>query len=86
MTSAQAQADYAASGFRPVVDGVDVPDVEGANDPADPFPAPKQLFTIDDLFGGWGRAAGEFFGDGEDGNPLGIVTEIQQRTGKVGDE
>ncbi|CAM3709465.1 sulfate ABC transporter substrate-binding protein [Nocardioides marinus] len=86
MTSAQAQADYAASGFRPVVDGVDVPDVEGANDPADPFPAPEQLFTIDDLFGGWGRAAGEFFGDGEDGNPLGIVTEIQQRTGKVGDE
>jgi ABC-type sulfate transport system substrate-binding protein len=76
----------AASGFRPVVDGVDVPDVEGANDPTDPFPAPESLFTIDDLFGGWATAAGEFFGDGEDGNPLGIVTRIQQRTGKVGEQ
>ncbi len=86
MTSPQAQADYAASGFRPVVDGVNVPDVEGANDPTDPFPAPESLFTIDDLFGGWATAAGEFFGDGEDGNPLGIVTRIQQRTGKVGEQ
>ena len=85
MTSPQAQADYAAAGFRPVVDGVDVPEVDGANDPTDPFPAPASLFTIDDLFGGWATAAGEFFGDGEDGNPLGVVTRIQQRTGKVGD-
>jgi sulfate transport system substrate-binding protein len=86
MTSPEAQADYAASGFRPVIDGVDIPEVEGANDPADPFPTPEQLFTIDDLFGGWGVAADKFFGDGEDGNPLGIVTEIQQETGKVGEE
>ena len=34
----EAQADYAQSGFRPVVDGVEIPEVEGANDPADPFP------------------------------------------------
>ena len=86
MTSPQAQADYAAAGFRPVVDGVDVPEVDGANDPTDPFPAPASLFTIDDLFGGWATAAGEFFGDGEDGNPLGVVTRIQQRTGKVGEQ
>ena len=86
MTSPEAQADYASFGFRPVVDGVEIPEVEGANDPADPFPTPEKLFTIDELFGGWGTAAGEFFGDGEDGNPLGIVTKIQQETGKVGEE
>ncbi|GAA4112109.1 sulfate ABC transporter substrate-binding protein [Nocardioides fonticola] len=86
MTSPEAQADYAQSGFRPVIDGVDVGDVQGANDPADPFPTPAKLFTIDDTFGGWGEAADKFFGDGEDGNPLGIITELQQSTGKTGDE
>lgn len=86
MTSPEAQADYAQSGFRPVVDGVDVGEVEGANDPADPFPTPGELFTIDDDFGGWGEAADLYFGDGEDGNPLGIITELQQETGKVGEE
>lgn len=85
MTSPDAQADYAKSGFRPVVDGVDIGEVEGANDPADPFPAPEQLFTVDGDFGGWGEAAGKYFGDGEEGNPLGIITELQQETGKVGE-
>jgi sulfate transport system substrate-binding protein len=86
MTSPEAQADYAQSGFRPVVDGVDIGEVEGANDPADPFPAPEQLFTVDEDFNGWLEAADKFFGDGEEGNPLGIITELQQETGKVGDE
>lgn len=86
MTSPEAQADYAQSGFRPVVDGVEVGEVEGANDPADPFPAPEKLFTIDDDFNGWGEAADKYFGDGEEGNPLGIITELQQQTGKVGEE
>lgn len=86
MTSPEAQADYATSGFRPVIDDVDVPEVEGANDPSDPFPAPDEFFTIDDDFGGWSEAADKFFGDGEDGNPLGIITELQQQTGKVGEE
>jgi sulfate transport system substrate-binding protein len=86
MTSPDAQADYAQSGFRPVVDGVDVGDVDGANDPSDPFPAPETLYTIDDTFNGWGEAADKFFGDGEEGNPLGIITKIQQDTGKVGEE
>ena len=36
------------------IDGVDVGEVEGANDPADPFPTPGTLYTIDDNFGGWG--------------------------------
>lgn len=86
MTGPEAQADYAQSGFRPVVDGVDVGEVEGANDPSDPFPTPGTLFTIDDTFGGWGEAADTYFGSGEDGDPLGIITELQQTTGKVGDE
>ncbi len=86
MTSPEAQADYAQSGFRPVVDGVEIDDVDGANDPADPFPAPQQLFTVDGDFNGWGEAADKYFGDGQDGHPLGIVTALQQRAGKVGDE
>lgn len=86
LTTPEAQALYAASGFRPVVDGVEVPEVEGANDPTDPFPTPETLYTIDDDFGGWSTAADEFFGDGEDGNPLGVITRLQQETGKVGDE
>ena len=61
-------------------------EVEGANDPTDPFPPPDTLYTIDDNFGGWGEAADKFFGDGEEGNPLGIITEIQQQTGQVGEE
>jgi sulfate/thiosulfate transport system substrate-binding protein len=86
MTSPEAQADYAQSGFRPVVDGVDIGEIEGANDPADPFPAPEQLFTVDGDFEGWGVAADKFFGDGEEGNPLGIITELQQELGKEGEE
>jgi sulfate transport system substrate-binding protein len=86
MTSPEAQEDYAESGFRPVVDGVDVGDVEGANDPSDPFPTPDTLYTLDDNFGGWSEAADKFFGDGQEGNPLGIVTELQQNTGKEGEE
>ncbi|VXC19328.1 sulfate ABC transporter substrate-binding protein [Nocardioides sp. AX2bis] len=86
MTGPEAQADYAQSGFRPVVDDVEIGEVEGANDPADPFPTPEELFTIDDDFGGWGEAADLYFGDGEEGNPLGIITELQQETGKVGEE
>ncbi len=86
LTSPEAQADYAQSGFRPVVDGVDVGEVEGANDPSDPFPAPETLYTVDDNFGGWGEAADLYFGDGEEGNPLGIITALQQDLGKEGEE
>ncbi len=85
LTSKKAQQDYAQSGFRPVVDGVDVGSVEGANDPADPFPTPKKLFTIDADFGGWALAAKKFFNDGEDGKALGIVPQLQEETGKQGD-
>lgn len=86
LTTPTAQEDYAQSGFRPVVDGVDVGEVEGANDPSDPFPVPDKLFTIDDDFGGWDEAKDKFFADGEDGGPLGIVPQIQSETGKEGEE
>jgi sulfate transport system substrate-binding protein len=86
LTSPEGQADYAESGFRPVVDGVEVGEVEGANDPSDPFPTPDKLFTIDGDFGGWAEAADKFFADGEDGGPLGIVPQLQEDTGKVGEE
>ena len=59
-------------GFRPVVDGVDLPEVEGANDPADPFPATAKLLTIDDDFGGWAEANTKFF-DEENG----IIPKLQ---------
>jgi sulfate transport system substrate-binding protein len=75
--SADGQAIFAAKGFRPVVDGVDI-EVEGANDPSDPFPAPKTLLTIEDDFGGWPAASKTFFDE-----ETGIVTKIQQETGKT---
>ena len=64
----------------------DVGEVEGANDPSDPFPAPETLYTLDDNFNGWGEAADLYFGDGEEGNPLGIITKLQQDLGKEGEE
>ena len=79
LTTPEAQADYATFGFRPVVDGVDLPEIEGVNDPADPFPTPSVLLTIDDDFGGWGEANGKFF-DEEDG----IITKLQSETGTLG--
>jgi len=72
----QAQAIYAGFGYRPVVDGVTLPAVEGANDPANPFPTPAKLLTIDD-FGGWGKAKSTFFDD-----DTGLITLIQVETGK----
>ncbi len=81
--SAEAQSTYAGFGLRPVegVDGVEIPEVEGANDPANPFPTPEQLFTIDGDFGGWSEAADKFFADGEDGEPLGIIPQLIQDSG-----
>lgn len=71
----EAQTEFLKSGYRPVVEGV-TGEVEGANDPANPFPAPKKLLTIDGDFGGWSEAKDKFF-DEENG----IVTKIQIATG-----
>jgi sulfate/thiosulfate transport system substrate-binding protein len=72
----EAQEDFAKSGYRPIIDGVSV-EVDGANDPSDPFPAPEKLLTIAGDFGGWPAAQKKFFDDG------GIVPTIQEATGKT---
>ncbi len=40
---------------------MDVGEVEGANDPSDPFPTPEKLWTIDGDFGGWEAVNTKFF-------------------------
>lgn len=61
------QTEFVKKGFRPVGDlDISSIEVDGANDPASPFPAPsKKLYTIDEL-GGWKAVTKEWFGkDGE---------------------
>jgi sulfate transport system substrate-binding protein len=74
--SKQGQTEYAKQGFRPLDDSIKV-DVTGANDPADAFPTPKTLLTIDDDFGGWSEANTKYF-DEKDG----IVTKLIAASGK----
>ncbi|MDT4918204.1 MAG: sulfate/thiosulfate transport system substrate-binding protein [Pseudonocardiales bacterium] len=64
------QQIFASKGFRPVSSSTQVGTVEGANDPSNPYPTPKDLVTIDDL-GGWDVVNDKFFGD------TGIVTKIE---------
>jgi sulfate transport system substrate-binding protein len=74
--SADGQKLYAETGYRPLID-VDGLEVEGANDPSDPFPAPGTLLTIDGDFGGWADANTTFF-DEDDG----ILTQVQAEAGQ----
>ncbi|MHA3705032.1 extracellular solute-binding protein [Jatrophihabitans sp. YIM 134969] len=66
--SADGQKIFGENGFRPM-GGATVTNVQGANDPANPYPAIETLHTVDDL-GGWGTVDDKFFGDD------GIVTKI----------
>jgi sulfate transport system substrate-binding protein len=77
--SKEGQEQYASKGFRPLesVKGVDVGTVEGANDPSNPFPTPKKLFTIDGDLDGWEAANTKFF-DEKDG----IITKLIAESGK----
>jgi sulfate transport system substrate-binding protein len=68
--SKEGQTLYAQAGFRPVLDGVEA-DVPGAEDPSDPFPKVKHLYTVDQDFGGWSKADPEFFDE-----DTGIITKI----------
>ncbi|CAM3330641.1 extracellular solute-binding protein [Nocardioides dubius] len=56
------QTEFVKKGFRPVGD-LDISgiQVDGANDPSNPFPVPASLDTITDL-GGWKAVADEWFG------------------------
>ena len=73
--SEEGQSIYAKYGYRPLTD-VEV-EVEGANDPADPFPAPGTLLTIAEHFNGWGEANDKYFDE-----EAGLVTELLAKTGK----
>jgi sulfate/thiosulfate transport system substrate-binding protein len=76
LQTTDAQTEFAKTGFRPLVDGIDV-DVPGANDPSDPFPTPAKLLTIADDFGGWSETNAKFFDE-----ESGLVPAIQKKTGK----
>jgi sulfate/thiosulfate-binding protein len=74
--STDGQKLYAQTGYRPLVDVGSV-DVQGANDPSDPFPAPATLLTIDKDFGGWDAANTKYFDENN-----GILTKIQAEAGQ----
>jgi sulfate/thiosulfate transport system substrate-binding protein len=76
--SAEGQEQFALKGFRPIIEGVDFGEVQGANDPADPYPPVTNLLTVADDFGSWSELSEKFF-DEEDG----VVTKIILESGKA---
>jgi sulfate transport system substrate-binding protein len=74
--SDEGQKAFMSVGYRPLNPSI-TGEVPGANDPANPFPAPTTLTTIDDDFGGWSEVSKKFFDEDN-----GIITKIQQETGK----
>lgn len=82
--SHEGQKQFALKGFRPIRDDVDFGGtVKGAKDESDPFPAVKQLLTLEKNFGGWAGVKDSLFGDGKDGAPKGIVTIAIEKSGKA---
>ena len=75
VTSDNGQKIFAEHGFRPLNSSVKPDKVEGANDPANPFPTVQKLVTINDL-GGWSEVSKKFFDE-----ESGIVTQIQDASG-----
>ena len=75
--SEDGQRQFALTGFRPVIDGVDFGEVEGANDPSNPYPEVENLLTVEDDFESWDALSDKFF-DEENG----IVTRIIAASGK----
>src|SRR4029453_6527847 len=59
--SKDGQRQFALKGFRPISDGVDTAGVEGAKDPANPFPAPQKLLTVSKDFESWSALSKKFF-------------------------
>ena len=72
------QRQFALKGFRPVIDGVEFDEVEGANDPSDPFPEVTNLLTVEDDFGSWSELSDKFFDE-----ETGLVTQIIAASGKA---
>lgn len=76
--SDEGQQILAAKGYRPIRDGIDPGTVDGATDPSNPFPAIKNLITVDGDLGGWDVADEKFFSD-----ETGLVTKAVAATGKA---
>jgi len=73
------QRQLALKGFRPVIDGVEVDEVEGANDPKNPYPDVEEyLITVDKDFGSWSELSTKFFDERD-----GIVTKVIAASGKA---
>ena len=75
--SKDGQRQFALKGFRPIIDGVDTTGIEGAKDPANPFPAPQKLLTVDNDFESWSALSKKFFDEKE-----GIIVKIIAASGK----
>ncbi len=73
--SSHGQRIFASKGFRPVDKNTSVGTVQGANDPAHPFPSVAKLTTISQL-GGWSAVNDKFFDDAK-----GLVTNIEKAAG-----
>jgi sulfate transport system substrate-binding protein len=69
------QKVFASKGYRPVLQGVTAGTVQGANDPANPFPTVKTLTTVASL-GGWSTVNTKFFD-----KTNGLVTKILSGSG-----
>lgn len=65
------QRQFALSGFRPVIEGVDTSGIEGVKDPKNPFPAPQHLLTVEEDFGSWSALSSKFFDEDS-----GIIVKI----------
>lgn len=76
--SDEGQRQFALAGFRPIRDDVDFGGtVEGAKDPANPFPAVKHLMTVAEDFGSWDELSTKFFDETD-----GLVTRSIATSGK----
>lgn len=78
--SGDGQTQFARSGFRPVegIEGVEYDEVEGANDPKDPFPEVTNLLTVADDFGSWDELSDRFFDE-----ETGSITKVIADSGKA---
>ena len=70
------QRIFGEAGFRPL-NGSAPARVEGANDPANPFPQPARLYTVADDFGSWPDLSKKFFAE-----KTGIITQLLADLGK----
>lgn len=75
---ANGQKQFALKGFRPVLKDVKVDEVDGANDPKNPYPAPKTLLTVANDFKDWDSLSKKFFDEKE-----GSITKIIADSGKA---